>query len=114
MFKKRTPEDLLVLHVMNHIKFLNRYNPFKYLTFSVDLNDKKFIYILLSGTLYLDLTGMSIEDPNNFVKHCFKFDGKLRNFIDLENYEFLKINEAAFTEVFTKALNSKKVQYGLN
>ena len=121
LFRKTyTYEELLVKNIMERLKVLKSKNPFKYLAVQIKLSltddlKKNITYIFADGKVFVDdeekLTGK--ERDLNLNKYCYLFNGKPKNFIELEKYEFLSSNFGVFEAVFDEALRTKKAQYGI-
>lgn len=118
--KQHTYEELLVQKVMKEIKMLANTCPFRYLAV-IDVIEhgetkKVYKYIFDNKKLYLDdedrITGK--EKDLNLKKYCFLFNGKPKNFTELEKYEALFDEIERFKALFVKELNLKKSVYRIN
>ena len=115
--KTYTYEELLVRDVMSKIKNLISQNHFKLLSIVIPFGnpeEKKVItYIISNNKLYLD-NHQTIDTTDRDLaldRYCFCFNGKPKNFLELEHYEFLFSNMLTFEEYFKQNLNTKKALY---
>ncbi len=120
LFKKSyTYEELLVIKVMTEIKELIQQCPFQYLAFYMVIeagDDRKVLnYIVNNKKLYVDINSVvTLNNKDlNLNKYCDKFDGRPRNFLELDRYEFIFANMDAFRINFQDAIKNKKLKYGI-